>query len=101
MMLVPEAMTVMSANNMVADVREVRDQVDSLGTEPGELQAGVVNGVQGELMKKPWEVVVGVRDEYCKPGGIKPINKLPNIFNSKLLRIDKIEDSDGDIYTVV
>ena len=42
-------------------------------------------------MEKPGEVVVEDRDEYCRPGEIKPIKKLP-IFKLKSVKIDKIED---------
>ena len=82
--------TVMSAKKLVADVREVRDQVYSLGNEPGGLPAKVINGVQGKLMEKPGEMVVEDRDEYCRPGEIKPIKKLP-IFKLKSVKIDKID----------
>ena len=63
MMLVPGAISVMSVDNKVADVREVRDQVDSLGNKPGGLPAKVIKGVQGKLVEKPGEVVVDDRDE--------------------------------------
>ena len=77
-----EEMTGTSAKGkeLVAEVRGaitrvVMDQGDSLGK--GRVQAGMIRKMQAKLMDKPGDV--GARD-------------LPNIFNLKLVKVDKIED---------